>query len=108
MSQKVKQKHVYQICEGELVSAEILWPDREETKGKFVATGIMVFPNGDLGGEVRTSLIVSGSKEEGQVETLNSIYKFVDRPADKEQTDNGLWGAVRPMMSQEEKGEQHA
>lgn len=103
MSKQERAKPVYQICEPEFVSAEIFWPGQEVAKGRDVAIGILVFPDGTLGSDVRTSPIISGSKEEGQVETMNSIYKFVDRPADQEKTDNGIWSAIAPMMDREQK-----
>ena len=72
-----KKKPSYSMTNVEIVSAEVLWPEHEQCKGKFVACGTFVHPNGELGGEGRTSLIVSGSIAEGFVETLNSFYKFV-------------------------------
>ena len=72
-----KNKPQYKMTNVEIVSAESLWPDHDQCKGKFVAKGTFVFPDGEHGGEGRTSLIVSGSIEEGFVETLNSVYSFV-------------------------------
>lgn len=105
MSKQERAKPVYQICEVEMVPAETFWPGHEQAVGRNVAVGIMVLANGTiLGGDTRTSPIIAGSIEEGQVETLNSIYKIVERPADQEKTDNGIWSAVAPMMlSQEQK-----
>lgn len=102
MSNQERAKPVYQICDAQIVAATTLWPGRSDLEGKSVAMGIFVHPDGDLGGDVRTSLIVSGSMAEGQVETLNSIYKFVERPAGQEKTDNGLWAAATPLMGQKE------
>lgn len=72
-----KQKPQYKMADAEIVSAELLWPDHEQCKGKFVARGIFVHPDGERGNEGRTSLIVAGSIAQGFVETLNSFYKFV-------------------------------
>lgn len=72
-----KKKPSYSMTNVQIISAEVLWPDHEQCKGKFVARGTFVYPDGEHGGEGRTSLIVSGSIEEGFVETLNSFYKFV-------------------------------
>lgn len=103
MSKQQRTKPVFRICDAQIVPALSLWPDRTDLEGKSVAVGIYVHPDGDLGGDVRTSLIVAGSLEEGQVETLNSIYKFVDRPANQEKTDNGLWAAATQLMDQGQK-----
>lgn len=72
-----KSKPQYKMADAEIVSAESLWPDHEQCKGKFVARGVFVLPDGERGNEGRTSLIVSGSIAEGFVETLNSVYTFV-------------------------------
>ena len=72
-----KKKPNLKMTDAQIVSAESIWPDREQCKGKFVAFGTYVHPDGERGGEGRTSLIVAGSIEEGFVETLNSIYTFV-------------------------------
>lgn len=101
MSNKERAKPVYQICDVGFMDAETFWPGHVEAIGKEVAIGVLVFPDGTLGGDVRTSPIIGGDKEQGQVETRNSIYKFVDRPVDQEKTDNGLWGACTPMMGQQ-------
>ena len=73
----IKQKRQYKMADAEIVSAELLWPEHEQCKGKLVARGTFVRSNGERGKEVRTSLIVAGSISEGFVETLNSVYKFV-------------------------------
>lgn len=109
MSNQERAKPVYQICDVELVSAETFWPGHEQAIGRNVAVGIMVLAKGTLlGGDTRTSPIIAGSIEEGQVETLNSIYQIVERPADQEKTDNGLWGACTPMMGQQQKVDEDA
>lgn len=72
-----KKKLQFKMTDAQIVSAESIWPNHEQCKGKFVACGTFVFPDGERGGEGRTSLIVSGSIEEGFVETLNSIYTLV-------------------------------
>ncbi|WP_426125228.1 hypothetical protein [Pseudomonas sp. PSPC2-3] len=72
-----KKKPQYKMADAEIVSAEALWPDSDQCKGKFVARGVFVFEDGERGNEGRTSLIVAGSIKEGFVETLNSVYTFV-------------------------------
>ena len=72
-----KKKPQYKMADAEIVSAEVLWPDSDQCKGKFVARGVFVFEDGERGNEGRTSLIVAGSIKEGFVETLNSVYTFV-------------------------------
>lgn len=72
-----RKKPQYKMAEAEIVSAEIVWPEHEQCKGKFIARGVFVFADGGRGGEGRTSLIVAGSIAEGFVETLNSVYTFV-------------------------------
>lgn len=73
----IKQKRQYKMADAEIVSAELLWPENDQCKGKFVALGTFVYSDGERGNEVRTSLIVAGGISEGFVETLNSVYKFV-------------------------------
>lgn len=72
-----KKKPQFKMAGAQIVSAESIWPDSEQCKGKFVARGTFVYPDGERGDEGRTSLIVAGSIEDGFVETLNSIYTFV-------------------------------
>lgn len=72
-----KKKPQYKMADAEIVSAELLWPEHEQCKGKFVARGVFFHSDGERGNEGRTSLIVAGSIAEGFVETLNSVYTFV-------------------------------
>lgn len=72
-----KSKPQYKMADAEIVSAELLWPEHEQCKGRFIARGVLVLEGGQRGNEGRTSLIVAGSIEAGYVETLNSVYTFV-------------------------------
>jgi hypothetical protein len=65
----------YNIRNVEIVPAELLWPDNERCKGKFVLKGTS--DQYESGYPVRTSLIVKADIEAGTFETLNSIYKVV-------------------------------
>ena len=72
-----RPKPQYKMADAEIVSAEVLWPEHEQCKGKFIARGVIMLSGGVRGNEGRTSLIVAGSIAEGYVETLNSVYTFV-------------------------------
>ena len=50
----IKQKRQYKMADAEIVSAELLWPENEQCKGKFVALGTFVYSDGERGNEVRT------------------------------------------------------
>ena len=75
-----RYKSVIRMCSPVIMSALEARPDCPELEGKYYAIGSTVYPDGTLCGSGQTSLIVSGSIEEGYIETLNTVYMFVPHP----------------------------
>ena len=69
MTKRTIVKQSRPIYKASLIPATDIWPHRDECQGKQVLIGLATF-----GQNIRTSLVVAGSVEEGWVETLNSVY----------------------------------
>lgn len=75
---KVRPKPRYKMADPMIISCLKLWPHIAEGKGKFVAVGNCMFPDGEpMPNTTRTSVIINVNLEEGYIETLNSIYEIV-------------------------------
>lgn len=78
-------KPVYLLANPVIKDAFAARPDVAELEGKFYATGVLLYRDTrEVAGDSSTSLIVSGSIEDGYVETLNSVYMFVPYPEETE------------------------
>lgn len=89
MTKRTIVKQSRPIYKASLIPATDIWPHRDECQGKQVLIGLATF-----GQNIRTSLVVAGSVEEGWVETLNSVYIIMPgEPHGEIQEVQELWDA---------------